>query len=124
MLREMFKKAFSKEEASTDPAAVRLPKPQEMVDLVGRDLVVAKGREPDWVWNLKCVLLPIQGEKKAYFVRVFSPGAAGNKKVNVKNYHSLDGHPDLILYSAYFDRKKMFVQVNEGAEPPIRDRAA
>lgn len=123
MIKELLKKAFAKEEAPIGKQA-KLPRPQDMVDMIGRDLVVAKGREPDWVWNLKCLLQPIPGAQKAYYVRVYSPGSAQAQRVQVKNYSSLDGHADLILYSAIYEKKKMFVQVNEGAEPPVWDRAA
>jgi len=33
--------------------------------------------------------------------------------VAVKNYTTLDQHPDLILYQGWFDKKSMEVQVEE-----------
>jgi hypothetical protein len=35
------------------------------------------------------------------------------KNVTVKDYNSLDEHPDLILYEGWFDKKSMKVQIKE-----------
>jgi hypothetical protein len=39
--------------------------------------------------------------------------------VTVKDYTSLDGHPELILYEGWFDKKSMKVQIEEKKIPPL-----
>jgi len=86
---------------------------------VGRHLVVQLGKNPDWVWNLKGVVRPRQEGKDSYDVRVFDEGKAAQKNVIIKDYMSLDEHPELILYQGWFDKKSMQVQIEEKKIPPM-----
>ena len=94
----------------------KLPKPTDMSSQVGQFLVVNLGKNPDWVWKLKTVARP-QAEKHRYDVRVFSENTAGEKGVRVKDYTSLDGHPDLILFEGWFDKKTGMAHLHEGPVP-------
>jgi hypothetical protein len=91
----------------------KLPKPKDIPEAVGRYLVVELGQNPDWVWLLKSVIRPRQEEKNLYDVRVFDEGKAAQKSVTVKDYMSLDEHPELILYEGWFDKKSMDVHIEE-----------
>jgi hypothetical protein len=91
----------------------KLPKPTDIPDPVGRYLIVERGKNPDWVWNLKAVILPRQEEKDCYDVRIFDKGSAAEKNVMVKDYTSLDGYPELILYEGWFNKKSMDVHIEE-----------
>ena len=84
--------------------------------------MVDLGQDPDWVWQLKGVALPREGDKDVFLVRVFSANDAAMKKVDVKNYRSLDEHQDLILFEGWFDKKTMQAEVQ--APPQTRPRAA
>ncbi len=99
----MFK--FWSKKKIADNAPSPFPKPKEMPDRVGRFLVVDMKVDPDVVWNWKVVSLPINESGTESEIRVFSPDKVGQAGVSVKNYHSLDDHPALILYSGRFDKK-------------------
>jgi len=92
----------------------KLPGPQEIPELAGRHLVVAKKRDPDWVWHLKAVVRKNPGRgKKAFDVRVFDEAQVAQKKARIEDWTTLDQHPDLILYEGWFDRESMRVEVEE-----------
>lgn len=85
-------------------AGVKLSKPKELPQQVGMYLVVHERLDPDWVWALKCVLRP-RPERKRYFdFRVFDPIQANRAKIQVLDYHSLDVHPELILFQGKYDK--------------------
>jgi hypothetical protein len=109
-------------EKKGDGSQKKLPGPKDIPYPVGRHLVVDKGQDPDWVWALQGVVLPKEGEKNVFYVRVFSANDASMKKISVKNYHSLDEHPELILFQGWFDKKTMDVEVE--APSQSRPRAA
>lgn len=66
---------------------------------------------PDWVWKLKSVVRPRRGSKDACEFRVFDEAQVAAKGVTVKDYNSLDEHPDLILYQGWFDEKSGTVRI-------------
>lgn len=82
----------------------KLPGPKDIPELVGRYLVVQKKNDPDWVWRLKGVVRPTQ-KKKAFYCRVFDEGQTTRTGLKVKDWNSLDGHPELIIWEGYFDRE-------------------
>ena len=96
----------------------RLPK--EMPQIVGQHLVVDLQEDPDWVWELKCVLRPRIESKHAFDFRIFDPAEAASKGVNVKDYHSLDEHPEMILFEGWFDKQLMKVHLQEKPVPTPR----
>lgn len=107
------------------PAGVNVTQPQAkteqlkgptgMPELMGRHLVVAKKKDPDWVWALKAVVKPSPRGKKAFDVRVFDQAQAAQSKVKVKDWTTLDEHPELVLYEGWFDKDTMKVEVEEKA---------
>jgi hypothetical protein len=91
-----------------------LPRPKSIPDTVGRDLVVKMHKDPDWVWSLKGVVKLHQADSKTKFdFRVFDERDAALKGVRVKNYKTLDEHPELILFDGWFDKKTLQVHVEE-----------
>ncbi len=63
------------------------------------------GKDPDWVWNLKAAVKPVEGGKKSErLIRVFDPQTARSKGIKVHNYDTLDAYPELIIYEGLFDR--------------------
>jgi hypothetical protein len=107
-------------EKKVEGAPKKLPGPKEIPYAVGRYLVVDRGQDPDWVWGLMGVVLPREGEKNSFQVRVFSANDASMKKVSVKNYRSLDDHPELILYQGWFDKKTLEVEVDSPSDSKPR----
>ncbi len=99
----------------------KLPGPKRIPDVAGKYLVVDEKKDPDWVWTLNAVILPTQ-KKKAFYCRVFDGGQAIRAGVKVKDWTSLDDHPDLILWEGYFDmetdtaRREKFVKRSNSSE--------
>ncbi len=83
---------------------VKLPKPKDILQPIGQSLVVDHHQDPDWVWHLKTVTRPVPGGTREEF-RVFSAGMAAEQGVSIRDYTSLDGHPGLILYHGWLDKK-------------------
>ncbi len=88
----------------TKEGELKLPGPKGIPDWVGRQMVVEEKEDPNWVWNLKGVVRPTE-KKKAFYCRVFSESQVTQAGVNVKDWTSLDDHPDLILWEGYFDKE-------------------
>jgi hypothetical protein len=88
----------------TKEGEVKLPGPEGIPDLAGKYMVVEEKKNPDWVWKLKGVVRPA-GKKKAFYCRVFDEDQVAQAGVKVKDWTSLDGHPDFILWEGYFDKE-------------------
>lgn len=93
-----------------------LPGPKGIPNQVGRDLVVNKGENPDWVWGLKCVTRQKDG-KNSYDFRVFDDEDAVKNRVTVKDYSSLDQSPELILFEGWYDKKTNKAEVFKSTRP-------
>jgi len=100
----------------TKEGEVKLPRPKTIHHLPGRYMVNEEKKDPNWVWYLKVVVRPA-GEKKAFYCRVFSPAQAEQAGVQVKDWTSLDDHPDLILWEGYFDEKTNTVRREKFVTP-------
>jgi len=87
----------------TKEGEIKLPGPKGIPDTVGRYMVVELKKDPNWVWKLKGVVRP--AGKKAFYCRVFEEAQVAKAGVKVKDWTSLDGHPELILWEGYFDKK-------------------
>ncbi|MEJ2165453.1 MAG: hypothetical protein P8X90_07985 [Desulfobacterales bacterium] len=100
-------------ENSSGTKEVKLAKPKDLPDRVGMHMVTQLKEDPDWVWNLKCVLRPKADEKHAFEVRVFNPADAVRQSVVVKNFNSLDDHPDMILFFGWFSKDTGIVKIEK-----------
>jgi len=108
---------WRKRPATKEPLKSKVEKlqgPKGIPELVGRHLIVELKQNPDWVWKLKGVVRkkPEEG-KDAFDFRLFDEAQVAAKKVTVKDYNSLDEHPNLIFYEGWFDKKSMRVQIEE-----------
>jgi hypothetical protein len=82
-----------------------LPKPKDLPEAVGRYLVVDMKLDPDYVWTLKAALRPQEDNRDMRDFRIFNPGKVDAAGVTVRNYLSLDEHPELILYAGSLNKK-------------------
>lgn len=95
------------------PKAEKLPGPQEVPQVVGRDIVSKLHKEPDWVWySLKAVVRKNPRGTDVFDVRVFDIKEAASK-AKIKDYTSLDEHPELILFEGWFDKKSWEAHIEE-----------
>lgn len=94
--------------------AEKLPGPKGIPEPIGRFLVTELKQNPDWVWQLKVVLRPkLDDGKDTFEFRIFDDAQTAGKKTVIKDYNSLDAHPELILYQGRFNKKSMRVQIEE-----------
>jgi len=98
----------------------KLSRPKGLPQSVGQYLVVRLKKDPDWVWDLKAVIRQKPEGKSLCDLRVFDEYQARLRKVEVKDYISLDGHLDLILFEGWFDRASNEVQLEEKSVPAPR----
>jgi len=89
----------------SDGQTKRLPGPKYMPSPVGSYLVTKEGMNGDLVWNLKAVILPRSDEKNVIDVRVYDSNKTGINGVKVIDYHSLDDHPDLVIFDGWYNEK-------------------
>lgn len=104
--------------AAPVPGAVKLPGPKGIPEQVGRYLVIRLGKDPDWVWNLKSLSRPHPEKSELFDVRIFDERHVATKNVILKNYTSLDAHPELILFEGWYNKKTMKAEVR-GKEAPL-----
>ena len=99
------------EKETAEGKTAKLPGPKRIPEPVGRYLVVHLDQEPDWVWHLECVVRSHGEGKSSFDIRVFDRSRADSDNVVVKNFNSLDAHPNLILYEGWYDKKSMQVEI-------------
>ena len=99
---------WNKRNKKADPTTSQKPKLKPPIDLphqIGRYIVVNLQKDPDWVWNLKAVVKPVEGGKKsARRIRVYDPLISTRQAIKILSYDSLDVCPELILYEGEFDK--------------------
>jgi hypothetical protein len=110
----MFLKFWEHEKNKTGEE--RLPRPDEIPQSIGIYLAVKENKDPKWVWKLKGVVRPTE-KKSAFYCRLFDEAKAAKTGVNVKDWHSLDEHLDLIIWEGYFDKKTNVVRPEKFTNP-------
>jgi hypothetical protein len=114
---------FWQKEKQTDEFSgtkeIKLAKPKELPDRVGRYLVTQLKEEPDWVWSLRAALRPKADEKDAFEIRIFNPEDAVRKGVAITNFNALDAHPDMILFTGWYKKNTDLVHI----EKSLKDAA-
>jgi hypothetical protein len=98
-------------EVPGESQGAKLPKPKAIPDEVGRHLVVVGGYEPDWVWSLQSVARPRQNSKKEFDIRIFNPEHTARAGVSVKDYTTLEAHPQLIVFAGWYNKETRNVQI-------------
>ena len=118
---------FWKKDGKGDPinkSEEKLPRPKDILSVVGMNLVTAFNRNPDWVWNLKTATMVKPDDRNVTLYRVFDPAQAGSAKVSVKNYKTLDSHPELILYEGWMNKKNKQFEIKDLKEKVEEIKAA
>jgi hypothetical protein len=91
--------------------------------MVQKHLVAEKKMDPDLVHLLTAVVRMSATGEAGFNIRVFDESEALAKKVEVKDYTSLDERPDLIIYEGWFDEGSKQVKLEEkkrvGTDIPI-----
>jgi len=88
----------------TNEGEVKLPGPKGIPEPVGRYMVVQEKKDPDWVWKLRGVVRPAD-KKKTFYCRVFDESQVAQAGLKVKDWTSLDEHPELILWEGYLGKE-------------------
>ena len=91
----------------------KLAGPGNIPDLIQKHLVTEWKMNPDLVNLLKALLRRNPKGEKSFHVRIFDELDAKAKKVQVKDYTSLDERPDLIIYEGQFDEGTKQVKLEE-----------
>lgn len=91
----------------------RLTGPKELPPELGRYLVISMKLDPDWVWDLRSVVRPKEGEAAGtYQVRLFKDYKAREAGLSVENYNSLDNHPELIAFEGWYVKGTKRIEIN------------
>ena len=108
-------------EKNSNEMKEKLSGPKDIPEPVGRHLIVQLHKDPDWVWNLKGVLCHRNTtESNLFNVRVFDQRETDSKKIAVRDFTSLDDHPDLILFEGWFDKKSHRIHIEENRGPDAK----
>jgi hypothetical protein len=79
-------------------------------------MVVQEMKDPNWLWRLKGVVQPA-GKNKTFYCRVFDDSQVAQAGLKVKDWTSLDGHPELIQWEGYFDKETNTARPEKFAKP-------
>jgi hypothetical protein len=103
---------FWKKGSSEEPVekVQKYPKPKELPEAVGRKLVVSLKIDPDEAWALRYVSRPSESKPGIQDFRLFAPNKTAKAGLVVKDWSSLDDHPDLILFEGHYDRSSKTVE--------------
>ncbi len=102
---------WKKKADPSQPKATKLKGPKFIPDIVGGHLVVDYNQNPDYVWKLKSVVRRREENKNAYDVRVFDEVDAATNNIKIKNWTSLDEHPEWVLFDGWFDNELRVVEL-------------
>jgi len=91
----------------------KLAGPRDIPGPVQNYLVAERKMDPDLVKLLKAVIRKSETGEAPLNIRVFDDSEAKAKKVQIKDYTSLDEHPDLMLYEGWFDERSKQVKLEE-----------
>jgi len=91
----------------------KLRGPQVIPEVVQRHLVAERKMDPDLVKLLKAVVRKSATGETAFNIRVFDESEGIAKKLQVKDYTSLDERQDLIIYEGWFDEGSKQVKLEE-----------
>jgi hypothetical protein len=91
----------------------KLPSPKEIPGVVQNYLITERKMDADLARILKAAVRKSPNGERTFNIRVFDESEALAKKVQVKDYTSLDEHPDLIIYEGWFDEESERVELEE-----------
>lgn len=104
---------WGKKSVKEEAKEAKLSGPQAIPELVQKHLVAERKMNADLVKLLKAVVLKSATQETGLNIRVFDDSEALAKKVQVKDYTSLDERPDLIIYDGWFDEGSKQVKLEE-----------
>jgi hypothetical protein len=109
---------FWKKNGGGDAAKpIKRSKPKELPQAVGRKLIVDLQIDPDEAWSLRYVGRPSEGKTGIQDFRLYDPAKAARAGLLVKDWHSLDDHPDSILYEGQYDKSGTVVDLRTAQRP-------
>lgn len=91
----------------------KLSKPQPIPGLVQKCLITERKLNPDLAPIFKAVVRKSANGETSFNIRVFDESDARAKKIEVKDYSTLDEHPDLVLYEGWFNEGSKKVELEE-----------
>ena len=103
------KSATQKSQAAEE----RLTGPTTIPEAVARFMVVELKKEAEWVWYLKAVERSCPENKHLFDVRVFEAGTTLSENVQIRDYKSLDNHPELTVLQGRYNRKTGDMQTEQ-----------
>jgi len=109
----MFGKKKTVIEKPPQPKVEKLPGPKPIPSLVEKHLIAEYKMDPDLVRILKAVVRRSPKAEKAFDCRIFDQSEAEASELQIKDYTSLDEHPELILYEGWFDDGTKRVELEE-----------
>jgi len=104
---------WGKKSGQEEAKKEKLPGPKEIPGLVQNYLLAERKMGSDLVKLLKAVVCKSADGGRALNIRVFDESEALAKRVQVKDYTSLDECPDLIIYEGWFDEGSKQVKLEE-----------
>ena len=91
--------------------------PKEIPQWAYLYLVTTLNVDPDFLGPLKCVeQMNFEGDRLLNLIRIFDPTPV-RETVRIKDFASLDRHPDLILYEGYTEKGSGKVHIACRAAP-------
>lgn len=104
---------WSKKSVQEDVKQEKLAGPRALTELVQKHLTAETGMDPVLAGLLKAVVQKGANQETGLQIRVFDESEAQAKKIQVKDYSSLDGRPDLIIYDGWFDEGSKQVKLED-----------
>jgi len=95
------------------PKEKTLPKPTQLTYRLVRYLTVILGHNPLWASRLKYVEGPRESGQNICNIRIFDQGIAREKGVSVTNFHTLDSHPELVIFEGWIDKNTGAMELDE-----------
>ena len=89
----------------------KLSGPREIPALVQKKLVADKKISADLVKLFKSVVRKRPETETAMDCRIFDPSEATANEIDIKNYTTLDEHPELVLFEGWFDEHSQQVEM-------------
>lgn len=100
-----------------DVKVVRLPGPKEIPAGVVKYLVAEKKLDAEWLQFVRSVTRANAQGQGLQDIRIFDPAEAEALKVQVKDFTTLEGHPELLMYEGTFNSATGVVQLEEKKKP-------
>jgi hypothetical protein len=91
----------------------RSHRPRELSDRIGIYLVTQMKEDPDWVWSLRSVSRPRENNRDVHDIRIYDPRAARENQIEVEDFASLDGHPQLVLFRGLVNKNAGTVELEK-----------